>query len=207
MKKIFFAILFLMITGISLSQTAIPKTAIHLKIPGDGGGSKFSVMIYYNPVDGNYYYYNPTTQQSAANTLLQDIYSKSDTSLTRLTSMVVKLTEIINRLNADTTNLNYLSNLSSYLKPFNLRGATHTTISSEIDTVIFTGATTKVKWIVYAMTDSIEASLKGDFSDAQPIVTNTSFVFDNFSPIQFPKGYVRRWGTGTTTYSQSWLAY
>jgi hypothetical protein len=58
--KILYLILMCFVS-ISFSQTQIPKNIIHPKIPNDGStDGKFSVMIYYNPIDGRYYYYNPS---------------------------------------------------------------------------------------------------------------------------------------------------
>lgn len=63
MKKNIFKIIMLLclISSFIYSQTEVPKNRIHPKIPGDGISNHFfSVMVYYNPSTGKYYYYDPS---------------------------------------------------------------------------------------------------------------------------------------------------
>jgi hypothetical protein len=94
-----------------------------------------------------------------------------------------------------------------YARPFTISTGKLTTVSTEVDTTIFTST----KWQtfgVFALNDSLEISLSGTFADAKLVLPYTEYTFEKFSPTTFPKGYVRRYGTiGTVDYIPTIIGY
>lgn len=101
-----------------------------------------------------------------------------------------------------------ISNVSSSLTPYDRQVASQTTVSTEVDTVTFTGTQWKVKWTVLAVDDTMEIDLHGAFSNPIPIYPGSSFTLSDFSATTFPKGYIRRKGTvGTVNYASIWTGF
>lgn len=85
--------------------------------------------------------------------------------------------------------------------------ANNQTVSTEIDSITFTGATSRVMAKVFSVNDTIEVSLKLNFSSpriAYPFVSIDKY--ENINPLTFPKIYIRKYGSRarTCTYNYSW---
>ena len=88
----------------------------------------------------------------------------------------------------------------NYATPFTSSSGTLATVSTEVDTTVFT-ATKWQTYGVFALNDSLEISLSGSFADAKLVLPYTEYTFNHFNPVTFPKGYIRRYGgAGTVSY-------
>ncbi|MFA5772880.1 MAG: hypothetical protein WC974_09145 [Thermoplasmata archaeon] len=82
------------------------------------------------------------------------------------------------------------------------------TVSTEVDTTTIT-ATTWFTFSVFAVDDTLQIALKGDFSDAITVYPFSVGNFINQDPVTFPKAYIRRntGGAGTVTYQSKVSGY
>lgn len=137
-----------------------------------------------------------------------DKVTTMDTSLNNIEadadSTVDKVTEIDNNTDLVEAKLDSIDASSTRIEghshPSTISLGAATTVSTEVDTTTFTGTTWQT-FGAFALDDSLEIALKGDFSDAKPIYPYTQYTFEKFSPVTFPKGYIRRLGgAGTVNY-------
>jgi len=98
--------------------------------------------------------------------------------------------------------------LANFLHPAALSKSFTLDVTTETDSITFTSATMWVSVGVLALDDTIQIALQRDFSDAKRIFPFSAQSFVKFSPITFPKIYIKRKGTtGTANYDISWEGY
>lgn len=147
--------------------------------------------VYRLPIAGAYY------KVSYTNT------SVAQTGTFSLTTYLVKSAWDVNALSTEAS----LLVLLGYQHPFTISTGTTTTVSTEVDTTVFT-STVKQTFGVFAVNDTLEISLSGTFTDAKIVYPYMGFTFENFDPTTFTKGYIRRYGgTGTVTYVLTSVGY
>lgn len=111
------------------------------------------------------------------------------------------------KLDAETLKNNSTTQLG-YTHPSNISLASSSTVSTEVDTTTIT-ATTWFSFSVFAVDDTLQIALKGDFSDAITVYPFSVGNFINQDPVTFPKAYIRRntGGAGTVTYQSKVSGY
>lgn len=122
MKKIIYMFVLFFLSISVFGQVEIPKRKVHPKLPGDGTQQgKFSVMAYYNSVDGKYYYYDPTEQISVisetsilkSDSLLFDSDIDTDSSFVKLLGQSFKYMSLDVNLSENCSLSVYASNDTS----------------------------------------------------------------------------------------------
>lgn len=126
------------------------------------------------------------------------LQTSADTSNARLQEI---------KLDAETLKSNSNTQLG-YLHPATISLASSSTVSTEVDTTTIT-ATTWFSFSVFAVDDTLQIALKGDFSDAITVYPFSVGNFINQDPVTFPKAYIRRntGGAGTVTYQSKVSGY
>lgn len=100
-----------------------------------------------------------------------------------------------------------LATVKKQAHPFTSSSGTTTTVSTEVDTTVFT-STVRQSFGAFAVNDTLQIALMGDFSDAKTVYPYTGYTFSNFSPATFTKGYIRRYGgAGTVSYIPTIVGY
>lgn len=116
--------------------------------------------------------------------------------------------EGIDSLITEITAINaYIALINSKTSPSN-KGAdsNSATVSTEVDTIDISTATTWAEFAIFAVNDTLEYSKDG--TSWRRVFPYMFASTGKISPITYPKIYIRRKGTeGTVTYDYSWIGY
>ena len=198
MKKIF--ILLILLSGVSLAQYTPAKKDI--KFPAYythqvNGDSLAQMMYIINSLSG-----------TMAITLTQAQIDSLQKAVQEGTWNINNVSGTVSLPTGASTSANQTT-LLGYLHPATISLSVPSgTVSTEVDTTTIT-ATTWFSFSVFAIDDTLQIALKGDFSDAITVYPFSVGNFINQDPVTFPKAYIRRntGGAGTVTYQSKVSGY